>query len=227
MPRGHGIRARTRDMLSKSFRKNGVIPMTTYLRTFKIGDYVDIKADPAIQSGMPYKVYHGRTGIIWNVTKRAVGVEVNKQARTRMLLFPPPCGGAPCAVESAARRVEWWVGCWRLSASGTARWMRACGAGSAVAPRWGFGMEGGGARHRKPHDGHGWLEIGRRWPLRMQGVDCALAAVEGRMGRPPLQEQGSRRGARSSGRTRIYGPQRPFTRVCRSLPGAHARTLSR
>jgi large subunit ribosomal protein L21e len=30
---------------------------------------------------MPHKVYHGRTGIVWNVTKRAVGVEVNKQVR--------------------------------------------------------------------------------------------------------------------------------------------------
>lgn len=27
---------------------------------------------------MPHKVYHGRTGVVWNVTKRALGVEVNK-----------------------------------------------------------------------------------------------------------------------------------------------------
>lgn len=31
--------------------------------------------------GMPHKVYHGRTGKVWNVTKRAVGVVVNKQVR--------------------------------------------------------------------------------------------------------------------------------------------------
>ncbi|CAL9758340.1 unnamed protein product [Musa acuminata subsp. burmannicoides] len=30
---------------------------------------------------MPHKFYHGRTGKFWNVTKRAVGVEVNKQER--------------------------------------------------------------------------------------------------------------------------------------------------
>ena len=29
--------------------------------------------------GMPHKYYHGKTGVVWNVTKRAVGVEVNKQ----------------------------------------------------------------------------------------------------------------------------------------------------
>ena len=34
---------------------------------------------PALLQGMPHKVYHGRTGRVWNVTKRAIGVEVNKQ----------------------------------------------------------------------------------------------------------------------------------------------------
>ncbi len=34
---------------------------------------------------MPHKVYYGRTGVIWNVTKRAVGVEVNKQVNGRII----------------------------------------------------------------------------------------------------------------------------------------------
>lgn len=85
MPRGHGIRARTRDLLSKGFRKNGVIPMTTYLRVFKVGDYVDVKCDPAVQKGMPYKFYHGRTGKIWNVSKAAVGIEINKSVGNRIM----------------------------------------------------------------------------------------------------------------------------------------------
>ena len=29
--------------------------------------------------GMPHKYYHGKTGVVWNVTKRAVGVEIYKQ----------------------------------------------------------------------------------------------------------------------------------------------------
>ena len=44
--------------------------------------------------GMPHKVYHGRTGIVWNVTKRAVGVEVNKQV------------SRDCRVESWQ---SWWI----------------------------------------------------------------------------------------------------------------------
>ena len=31
--------------------------------------------------GMPHKFYHGKTGRVFNVTKRAVGVIVNKQVR--------------------------------------------------------------------------------------------------------------------------------------------------
>ena len=32
---------------------------------------------------MPHKFYHGRTGVVWNVTKRALGVEVNKEVGDR------------------------------------------------------------------------------------------------------------------------------------------------
>ena len=42
------------------------------------GDYVDIKVDSSIHKGMPFKHYHGRTGVVFNVTKRAIGVTVNK-----------------------------------------------------------------------------------------------------------------------------------------------------
>lgn len=37
------------------------------------------------QQGMPHKVYHGRTGVVWNVTKRSLGVEVNKQVGGRII----------------------------------------------------------------------------------------------------------------------------------------------
>jgi large subunit ribosomal protein L21e len=48
MPAGHGVRARTRDLFARPFRKKGYIPLSTYLRTFKVGDYVDVKVNGAI-----------------------------------------------------------------------------------------------------------------------------------------------------------------------------------
>lgn len=34
---------------------------------------------------MPHKFYHGKTGRVWNVTKRAVGVELLKQVNGRYI----------------------------------------------------------------------------------------------------------------------------------------------
>ena len=48
-------------------------------------DIVDVIADPSVQKGMPYSYYHGRTGIVFNVTKNAIGVEVNKVVGNRQL----------------------------------------------------------------------------------------------------------------------------------------------
>ena len=59
--------------------------LSTYLVNYRLGDIVDIKCNPAIQKGMPFKHYHGKTGRVWNVTKRAVGVVMNKQVGNRII----------------------------------------------------------------------------------------------------------------------------------------------
>ena len=56
MPHSHGYNNGTRDMLSRPFRKAGTIPMSTYLIKYKIGDYVDIKANGAVHDGRPVRV---------------------------------------------------------------------------------------------------------------------------------------------------------------------------
>jgi ribosomal protein L21E len=49
MPGGQGYRARTRDMFKRGYRQAGFINLSTYLRTYKLGDYVDIKVNGAVQ----------------------------------------------------------------------------------------------------------------------------------------------------------------------------------
>jgi len=85
MPHSYGVRARTRHMFSKKHRQHGPIHLSQYLMTLKVGDYVDIFADPSIHKGMPHKHYHGRTGIVFNVTKSAIGVRVNKFVNGRII----------------------------------------------------------------------------------------------------------------------------------------------
>ena len=53
MPAGHGTRARTRDSFSRPFRGKGYIPLSVYLRTYKIGEYVDIKVNSAVLKVQP------------------------------------------------------------------------------------------------------------------------------------------------------------------------------
>ena len=85
MPHAFGLRARTRDLFCRAFRKHGVTPLSKYLINYKKGDYVDVIADGAIQRGMPHKFYHGKTGRVFDVTKHAVGVIVNKRVGNRIL----------------------------------------------------------------------------------------------------------------------------------------------
>mmetsp|Transcript_125932 Transcript_125932/g.188001 ORF Transcript_125932/g.188001 Transcript_125932/m.188001 type:complete len:159 (-) Transcript_125932:48-524(-) len=85
MVNSKGQRNRTRDMFSRPFRQNGLPAPAKYLTVFKLGDYVDIVANGAVHKGMPHKYYHGRTGRVWNVTPRAIGVEVRKKVGGRII----------------------------------------------------------------------------------------------------------------------------------------------
>ena len=84
MPHSFGYRARTRHTFSQPFRKHGMPSLTKYLTTYKLGDHVDIKVNGAIDKGMPHRFYQG-IRCFWNVTKRAIGVEINKQVRNRIV----------------------------------------------------------------------------------------------------------------------------------------------
>ncbi|CCW66440.1 unnamed protein product [Phytomonas sp. Hart1] len=85
MVHSYGLKSGTRHLFAKKFRKHGMPSVSTILTNVKVGDYVDVVADAAVREGMPHKYYHGRTGIVWNVTPRGVGVIVNKPVRTRTL----------------------------------------------------------------------------------------------------------------------------------------------
>lgn len=72
-------------MFLRDFKKHGKVPLSTYLTIYKVGDIVDIKANGSIHKGMPHKYYHGKTGVVYNVTKSSVGVIVNKVVGNRYI----------------------------------------------------------------------------------------------------------------------------------------------
>ena len=85
MPHSFGVRARTRDLFSKPYKKHGAVPFNKYFTNYKVGDYVDIIADGSIHKGMPHKYYHGKTGRVYNVSGVALGIVVNKGVNGRII----------------------------------------------------------------------------------------------------------------------------------------------
>merc|ERR1712170_238386 len=83
------------------YKKKGVEHLSTYLKLYKIGDIVDVKGCGAFQKGMPHKSYHGKTGRVFNVSKRAVGVEVNKKEAKASGVKGAPCKRYPVEPSKA------------------------------------------------------------------------------------------------------------------------------
>lgn len=69
-------------MLSRLFRKRGVVSSAT--RSYKKCAIVDIKGMGAVQTEMPSKCYHGKTGSVY-VTHRAPGISVDKRVMGKIL----------------------------------------------------------------------------------------------------------------------------------------------
>lgn len=73
-----GFRSGTRSKFKKDIRKHGLPNISTYLQKYKNGDYVDIVINSAVTKKMPHKTYHGRTGRVFKVDERTVGVKVKR-----------------------------------------------------------------------------------------------------------------------------------------------------
>jgi len=85
MTHSYGQRRKTRHKFQKGFKQVGAIHISRTLTTYRVGDHVDVVVDGSIHKGMPYKYYHGRTGTVFNVNPRSIGVIVNKQVRNRII----------------------------------------------------------------------------------------------------------------------------------------------
>ena len=85
MPHSFGYRGKTRHLFKRPFRCNGAEHLSTYMKQYKKGMFVDIVANGSIHKGMPHKFYHGRTGRVFDISPNSIGVMVNKQVRNRIV----------------------------------------------------------------------------------------------------------------------------------------------
>lgn len=70
--KSHGFRSGTRKKLKKKRR----IPITTFLKEFKIGDRVVIVPEPSSNKGMPFPRFKGKVGTVVDKRGSAYILEV-------------------------------------------------------------------------------------------------------------------------------------------------------
>lgn len=85
MTHSYGLNSKTRHTFARKFRQHGQVNMHAYNTVYRVGDLVDIKGNGSIHKGMPHRHYVGKTGKVWNVTPRAVGIEVTKPVGNKIL----------------------------------------------------------------------------------------------------------------------------------------------
>ena len=57
-----GNRSKTRGIFKKNIKDRWKISIRKYFQEFKLGDKVILKAEPAVQTGMYFRRFHGKVG---------------------------------------------------------------------------------------------------------------------------------------------------------------------
>lgn len=84
-----GFRRKTRNKLKKHVRDSGKIPIRKFFQDFKSGDDVLLKAEPAVQSGMYFPRFHGKTGVVQGKRGRCYEVRIKDGNKKKSLIVHP------------------------------------------------------------------------------------------------------------------------------------------
>ncbi|MBN1644412.1 50S ribosomal protein L21e [Candidatus Woesearchaeota archaeon] len=82
-------RRKTRKLMSKHFRKKGKISLTSFLSTYKKGDKVVIKPEPAYQKGICHLRFYGHKGIIKSKRGDCYLVQIKDQNKPKEVIVHP------------------------------------------------------------------------------------------------------------------------------------------
>jgi len=83
------FRRKTRSKLRKSLRKKGKISIKKYFQKFKEGERVYLKAEPAIQKGMFFPKYSGKSGVVKRKKGNCYEVLVKDKGKEKILIVHP------------------------------------------------------------------------------------------------------------------------------------------
>ncbi len=84
-----GFRRKTRYKLKKNVRERGKVSIRNYFQKFNIGDSVTFVPEPAIQKGMFFPRFQGKTGIVMGTQGACYKVHITDGSLVKEILVHP------------------------------------------------------------------------------------------------------------------------------------------
>ena len=89
MGKSHGLRRKSRAVLTKRVRERGKLPLSRLLTSYEEGEKVIINIDPAIHKGMPHKRFQGQVATVVAKRGRAYVLEIPQTKITKTIISLP------------------------------------------------------------------------------------------------------------------------------------------
>ena len=86
----HGsFRRKTRSKLRKNYKERGKISIRKFFQRFQEGERVVLKCEPAVQKGMYYPRFHGRSGIVIGSQGRCYEILIKDGNKDKLVIVHP------------------------------------------------------------------------------------------------------------------------------------------
>jgi len=82
-------RRKTRSKYRKNIREKGKISLTKYFQVFKVNERVILKSEPAVQKGMYFRRFHGKTGLIKGQKGKCYEIKIKDGKKDKMVIVHP------------------------------------------------------------------------------------------------------------------------------------------
>lgn len=80
--RSHGFKHKTRSIMTKSAPRG----VSFLLREYQVGQQALVIIDPRQHKALPHRRYHGKVGIVKNVGRRSVTLDIKLGNKTKTLI---------------------------------------------------------------------------------------------------------------------------------------------
>jgi large subunit ribosomal protein L21e len=82
-------RRKTRYQMTKHVRRRGKLSLSSFFKSFKEGDKIILNAEPAVQKGIYFRRFHGKTGIIQGKTGSCYRVLIRDKKKNKTIIVHP------------------------------------------------------------------------------------------------------------------------------------------